>query len=218
MVSGIYKIRNILNNKLYIGSTKQFILRFSTHKNLLRKNKHENPYLQNSWNKYGEENFKFEILIELSNSELDNILKLEEETIVKYNTLNRKYGYNICKVGKSRLGTKWSEESKLKRTGKGNPMFGKGYLRTGKNNPMFGKTLTKLHKERMSKSLTGLKKPMISIKQSKPVNQIDMNTLKIINKYKSVTIASKKTNILHIGEVCNNKRNSAGGFKWKWNE
>ena len=36
--------------------------RWDCHKAQLRGNYHDNPHLQNSWNKYGEENFKFEIL------------------------------------------------------------------------------------------------------------------------------------------------------------
>lgn len=41
-------IQNTLNNKVYVGKTKQKIgRRFSQHKTSLNKNKHENQYLQN---------------------------------------------------------------------------------------------------------------------------------------------------------------------------
>lgn len=60
---GVYKIENLKNGKLYIGSTiMTFIKRLSHHISLLRANKHKNKHLQNAWNKYGEESFKFEIV------------------------------------------------------------------------------------------------------------------------------------------------------------
>ena len=61
-IHSIYKITNIINNKIYIGSAIDTYNRFSKHKSQLNKNKHHNSYLQNSWNKYGEQNFKFEII------------------------------------------------------------------------------------------------------------------------------------------------------------
>lgn len=60
--SGIYKICVLPTNKFYIGSAHIFKRRFLVHKNNLKKNKHGNTILQNAWNKYGEENFVFEII------------------------------------------------------------------------------------------------------------------------------------------------------------
>lgn len=60
---GVYEIKNIINDKIYIGSTTVYFLkRFYHHITMLRKNKHKNKYLQNAWNKYGEQNFEFNIL------------------------------------------------------------------------------------------------------------------------------------------------------------
>lgn len=57
---GVYKITNKINGKIYIGSTTTpFSLRFGQHKSQLRGNRHFNPHLQYSWNKYGESNFDF---------------------------------------------------------------------------------------------------------------------------------------------------------------
>lgn len=45
-LTGVYQIKNIINNKIYIGSTKQcFRVRFNHHLQALRKNKHKNPHL-----------------------------------------------------------------------------------------------------------------------------------------------------------------------------
>lgn len=60
--SVIYAIININNNKRYIGSTICAKRRFKEHFNFLNKNKHQSPYLQNAWNKYGASNFTFEII------------------------------------------------------------------------------------------------------------------------------------------------------------
>lgn len=43
--SGIYGISNVINNKLYIGSAKNFYNRFSVHLTSLKKKNHHNKYL-----------------------------------------------------------------------------------------------------------------------------------------------------------------------------
>ncbi len=58
----IYKIRNVVNGKFYVGSTINQKDRFRNHRKLLRKNKHHCAHLQAAWNKYGEDCFKFEIV------------------------------------------------------------------------------------------------------------------------------------------------------------
>ena len=68
--SGIYCILNIQNNKKYIGSSINIWQRLQKHFSLLRKNKHENIILQNSFNKNGEENFICFCLREHKNEDL----------------------------------------------------------------------------------------------------------------------------------------------------
>ena len=60
--SGIYRIRNLVNNKFYIGSAVNLNKRKSQHFYYLRNNKHHNKPLQNSFNKYKKDNFIFEIM------------------------------------------------------------------------------------------------------------------------------------------------------------
>jgi group I intron endonuclease len=60
--SGIYCIINLKNNKWYIGSSKNIRLRLWDHRSTLRHNNHDNPHLQNAWNKYGEEYFDYYII------------------------------------------------------------------------------------------------------------------------------------------------------------
>lgn len=59
---GIYWITNLVNNKIYIGSSINIKKRFNQHKSNLRHNRHCNQHLQRAWNKYGEENFIFQLV------------------------------------------------------------------------------------------------------------------------------------------------------------
>lgn len=100
-ISGIYKITNIINNKYYIGSGICVSRRINDHK----KREH-NIHLKRSFNKYGLENFTFEIIEEC---EKENLLQREQYYI---NTL--KPEYNICKIAGNTLGRFHSEETRQK--------------------------------------------------------------------------------------------------------
>lgn len=63
-ICGVYKITNITNGKFYIGSSKDIKSRWYQHKNALDAGNHGNAHLQNAWNKYGRQNFQFEIIEE----------------------------------------------------------------------------------------------------------------------------------------------------------
>lgn len=75
MKSGIYKITNIVNNKFYIGSSKNLYKREKQHFTLLKNNKNHCKLLQRAYNKYGKESFKFEIL---ALCPLEYLFKLEQ--------------------------------------------------------------------------------------------------------------------------------------------
>lgn len=60
--SGIYQIRNTLNNKVYIGGTLDLVERKGQHFRQLKENRHHSISLQNAYNKYGREAFVFEII------------------------------------------------------------------------------------------------------------------------------------------------------------
>lgn len=51
--TGIYQIKNILTGKVYVGSSIDIHDRILDHKQMLKKDKHHSPKLQNSVNKYG---------------------------------------------------------------------------------------------------------------------------------------------------------------------
>jgi group I intron endonuclease len=90
---GVYQFKNLVNSKLYIGSTiMTFEKRFYHHLSMLRANKHKNKYLQHSFNKYGEENFEFSI-IEVCTKE--NCLLKEQYWINTLEVIDKNKGYNI---------------------------------------------------------------------------------------------------------------------------
>ncbi len=126
IIIGIYKITNLINSKIYIGSSVHISNRKSGHFSHLRKNIHPNKHLQAAFNKYGEDNFVFEILETLDDSEF---LRLKEDQYIKkFDATNSKIGYN-CKdnvintyikftkehrenLSKSHKGKKQSQEAK----------------------------------------------------------------------------------------------------------
>ena len=62
MICAVYKIKNLVNNKVYIGSTVNTKNREYKHFWMLNKGIHDNEHLQKSFNKYGSKNFVFEIV------------------------------------------------------------------------------------------------------------------------------------------------------------
>lgn len=68
----IYKIQNILNNKVYIGQTvKAPQKRFQQHKNNFNKPYFSQIVLYKAFKKYGIENFSFEVIEKIENEKLD---------------------------------------------------------------------------------------------------------------------------------------------------
>lgn len=89
-IGTIYKITNLINNKIYIGQTKQHYLdRWTQHKSHARTNS-SNHKLAKAIRKYGEENFFVEVVEKCSYEELD---EKEIYWIKYYNSI--KEGYNI---------------------------------------------------------------------------------------------------------------------------
>ena len=104
-ISGIYCIENLINGKKYIGLSNDIYKRWSNHLCELEGNYHHNIHLQNAWNKYGKAHFKFYILEECDETNL-NIQ--EQFWINHYNTF--KSGYNRTIGGEGIRGYKLSKE------------------------------------------------------------------------------------------------------------
>lgn len=104
--SGIYEIRNIVNNNIYIGSAVDFNKRWYLHLKDLTKNAHSNSHLQKAWNKYGKENFVFN---KLEICKREDLIRREQ-----FHLDLKKPSYNICKIAGSWLGVKHRAETILK--------------------------------------------------------------------------------------------------------
>lgn len=102
----LYKITNKLNGKSYIGITNNSDKRFRQHCCLSIAKAKKSP-ISLSIQKYGKENFKFDVICMGSK---DYILDLEVKSIKEYNT-QVPNGYNISSGGEINSGWKWSEES-----------------------------------------------------------------------------------------------------------
>lgn len=106
---GIYGIINKINGKVYVGQTgERFLRRYWHHQWKLRDNSHDNVYLQNAWNKYGEDNFDYVILEAVSDSSLLDELEIKYIDYYKKNNLS----YNMLLGGGGRRGFKMSENAK----------------------------------------------------------------------------------------------------------
>ena len=130
MKSGIYKITNLKNGKFYIGSSKDIERRWWEHKNELNKNSHINKKLQNSWNFYGKDNFKFEIIEELKDKKL--LLEREQYYLDTFQPYRNNIGYNIALWSSGGDNFTHNPNKEIIRQ-----QLSEMY--SGENNPMFGK-------------------------------------------------------------------------------
>ena len=89
-ITGVYIIKNLKNEKVYVGQSVDIKSRWRTHKRELNNNSHKNIKLQNAWNKYGRDNFSFEVILTCSKEELNSN---EKYYVTKYNSY--KDGYNM---------------------------------------------------------------------------------------------------------------------------
>lgn len=107
---GIYIIKNLINNKMYIGYSTNLKYRYYRHVSSLKNNKHDNEHLQKAVIKYNINSFIFEVIEECNK----NILYKREHywaTLLK--THDRTYGYNILPTGFKHI-TTHSQETKDK--------------------------------------------------------------------------------------------------------
>lgn len=128
MESGIYHIKNLINDKKYIGQALNLKNRKYNHFNNLKNNKHPNKHLQYSYNKNGKSNFEFKILIycepfELTRYEQFFVDLYTPEILYNMRTkcVNSNLGIESSKKGKhisERTKLKISESKKGKSNGK----------------------------------------------------------------------------------------------------
>lgn len=216
-ISGIYKIINKINGKYYVGSSKNIGHRWNEHKSELNRNYHKNSYLQNAWNKYGENAFDFIIVENVP----ENLLLETEQKYLNITNKNSSYNIGLDAIS-SFLGKHHTDESKEKNR---NSHIGKY---DGEKNPNYGKIHTIEIRKKISNALKnkycGLKswrygkkhtnesKEKISIKHRNTniFNIKNIKTGEIFSGTKYEFI--KKFQILHIHRLIDGRLKTCGGW------
>jgi group I intron endonuclease len=158
---GVYKIKSKTCRRFYIGSAKDISKRIKQHRNKLRSGKHQNRYLQNVYNKYGEKDF-FIITIETSTEE--KARRLEQRLLDKYADSKKMMNIGFGATGGDNLSKHPRRKriiAKMKKTLRkviDNLSDGERlarYSRAGVNNGMFGKKHSKSSRKQMSQNQMG---------------------------------------------------------------
>lgn len=202
----IYKIENKLNGKIYIGKTLKTVQeRWKEHCHDFKRERCEKRPLYSAMNKYGIENFFIE---EIEQCEANILSEREKYWIEYYNSF--KYGYNATTGGDGRSYLDYDLILSLWQEGK-----------TAKE---IAKILN--HDEysvRLALDIKGItsekRQERSIILRSKSVAKLDLNTDEILEVFPSQMEAYRslgKQQSGHISQVCNGKRKTAYGYKWKW--
>ena len=202
MKSGIYTITCLVNNKIYVGKSIDIKERIRQHKIKLRNGSHNNLYLLRNWVKYGEQNFKFELLEEYEECYLDSF---ENYWCNLLHTHNKNFGFNL-QLTSPNNSKKASEETKLKLSVScmGRIPWNKGIPR---DRALVEKT--RLYHLGRKRSLETVQK--IAAKTSKPILQYDLEG-NFVKEWKSSAEAQKILNTTNIASVISGRYLYVGGF------
>jgi len=185
------------NGKVYIGQTKNIKMRWEANGVRYKKNKE----MYSDILKYGWKNIDKKILLETDCEDIayDNEIKY----IKLYNATNPKNGYNKSTGGKGPAGgVKMSDENKKAL-----------YARLYNNKYHLGHKHSNITKQKMSEAKLGKHYSPETEFPKRGIMCVETNTI-----YNSLADAERKTKIshTHISQVCNNKRKTSGGYRWKY--
>ena len=151
MKTGVYKITNLVNGKVYIGASKNIEKRWWGHKRCT-----DSP-IHSDLETYGLDNFKFEILLECPE---DMLCQWERDMICLYDSDDPEKGYNG--KGDRPYSLKTSESLKgHKPWSKGKPAWNKGISCSEEHKRKIseakkGIPLSEEHKSKISEALKGI--------------------------------------------------------------
>lgn len=221
---GIYCIRNLVNDKIYIGQSVCVEDRWSKHISSLRRNCNDNRSLQEDWNKYGESSFRFDLLESCSKEELDeresfHIGQFQSDAIYNFTDGGRKgfkHNPELLKLESDIQRKKYEDNPELREQRRvdalkqwSNPEIKAKIM--GERNGMYGRTHTSETREKIAQSQRG----KISWRRKWiPVLCVELNKV-----YPSGTDACKELNIKNasnIYDVCKGIRKTCGGYTWKY--
>lgn len=150
MLSGIYSIVCKTNGKGYLGSSKNLQFRWKKHLYHLRKGNHVNPYLQNSFNLYGEDSFEFCLIESLTGLNPEEIREIEQ---IYLDQMDWSFSFNVCKD--SRGGEVIEEANERRRESLQKFHEENPNAVRGENNPFYGRTHKQSSKDLVSEKNTG---------------------------------------------------------------
>lgn len=190
----IYIITNLVNGKRYVGMTsKSLDIRWGNHKADARRNK---PYrLHKAIRRYGEENFRMDLLEECNVNSLEELGLIESAYIEKlkpeYNmSLGGEGNRGISMAGSKNgmFGKTHSEESRAKMSAN---RKGKG-ARPGELNPRFGKPGTFAGCQHSEETKEKMRKPK-SVPRQRVVcdicgKEVTVNTIGIHRRFRHPTV------------------------------
>lgn len=162
----IYKITNLINQKIYFGQTIHLKRRWATYKSATKTDKkYGNMVIVRAFRKYGLENFIYEHVATCKDQTSAD--EMEKLIIAQYDSTNSEIGYNVTTGGNVASGWHHSEESKRKIS---NANMGRPGLQ-GENNPFFGKqhspeTIEKNRQAHLGKTMTEETKKKIGTKSA----------------------------------------------------
>lgn len=220
---GIYKIVNKITDQIYIGSAVNLYKRKNVHFSELRRDKHCNGKLQESWNTYGEDYFEFVVIENIDDAE--ELLDREQHYLDLLDP-----HYNICVTAGSRLGTPHTPEiiekirqnatkfwlgknlpeetkKKIGDANRGNQHTQEAIDKITINNSRYwkGKTRSTEAKEKMAKA------------KVKPISQYTLDG-QFIRSWDSGKHVQNETGMSqgNVNKVCLGKYKQAYGFIWKF--
>lgn len=190
-ISGIYSIRNLVTGKVYVGQSKSCTIRWRGHLWSLKNDQHGNVHLQASFNRYGVENFQYEVLETCAEDARDE----RECYWMDYHKSNDlKFGYNLQYGG--HLNKNHSDETKEKqRQAKLGTILIEEHKRkiglaSKGNTHRLGKYPTEETRRKMSKSQKG-----------KVISEENIRKLREANLGKKVSAETRrKMSIVHKGK------------------
>ena len=218
--SGIYQIRNLVNGKVYVGSSVNMYDRWCEHRSELKHNRHHSQKLQCAYNKYGEHNLIFEVIEQVDTLEL---LDKEQYYINLYNSVEN--GYNICKeTGKGPtkcgLSNPNSHSVMCLETGEVFATIIEASIQTNTSSIGIGKcclgkqtTANRLHWCYKGQEPHDIPKCSFKYGYKRPVICIETQ-----KTYNSIVEASRDTHINKkcISDCCLGKQYTAGKLHWKY--
>lgn len=153
-VCGIYLITNKNTGQMYVGQSIDIHRRFRDHR-CAKGLGHSR--IDNAINKYGAENFSFEIIMTIEN-DTKQLNDAEREWISILNTYEDDFHYNLTPGGDFNPSKVPEIAAKISKanSGKNHPMYGK----RGKECPRFGCKHTPETKAKISKAISGENNPM----------------------------------------------------------